>query len=132
MDSRKIVLKETGRTAAGVLVCTALMVGAFAALGRLDISVWLGSAAGTVLAVGNFFFMAVAAAMATDRARDDDAKGGKRLVQASQTVRFIVLALLLFVLAKSGKCNVISLLLPLAFVRPTMMIMQFFRKEEGA
>ena len=132
MDSRKIVLRETGKTAIGVLVCTAVMIGVFALLGRLDYSVWAGAAAGTVLAVGNFLFMAVTTAMATDRAKEDDAKGGKRLVQTSQSLRFLVLAVLLFALAKSGVCNVIALLLPLAFIRPAMMVMQFFRKEDDA
>lgn len=132
MDSRKIVIKETIRTTVGVIICTAVMICVFALLKRLNASVWLGALAGTVLAVGNFFFMAVTTAMATDRAKADDAKGGKRLVQTSQTVRFLILAVLLFALAKSGLCNVIALLLPIAFVRPAMMVMQFFRKEDDA
>lgn len=116
----------------GVIICTAVMICVFALLKRLNASVWLGALAGTVLAVGNFFFMAVTTSMATDRAKADDAKGGKRLVQTSQTVRFLILAVLLFALAKSGLCNVIALLLPIAFVRPAMMVMQFFRKEDDA
>ncbi len=132
MDSRQIVLKETGRIALGELVCVAVMLGVFALLNRLDGSVWLGAAAGTVLAVGNFFFMAVTTGMAVDRAKGDDAQTGKRLVQTSQTVRFLVLAGLLFALGKSGLCNVLALLLPLAFVRPAMMVMEFFRKKDDA
>lgn len=132
MDSRQIVLKETGRIAIGELVCVAVMLGVFALLNRLDSSVWLGAAAGMVLAVGNFFFMAVTTGMAVDRAKEDDAKTGKRLVQTSQTVRLLVLAVLLFALGKSGLCNVLSLLLPLAFVRPAMMVMEFFRKKDDA
>ena len=132
MDSRQIVLKETGRIALGELVCVAVMLGVFALLNRLDSSVWLGAAAGTVLAVGNFFFMAVTTGMAVDRAKEDDAKTGKRLVQTSQTVRLLVLAVLLFALGKSGLCNVLALLLPLAFVRPAMMVMEFFRKKDDA
>jgi cobalamin synthase len=132
MDSRQIVLKETGRIAIGELVCVAVMLGVFALLDRLDSSVWIGAAAGTVLAVGNFFFMAVTTGMAVDRAKEDDAKTGKRLVQTSQTVRLLVLAVLLFALGKSGLCNVLALLLPLAFVRPAMMVMEFFRKKDDA
>ena len=132
MDSRQIVLKETGRIALGELVCVAVMLGVFGLLNRLDSSVWLGAAAGTVLAVGNFFFMAVTTGMAVDRAKEDDAKTGKRLVQTSQTVRLLVLAVLLFALGKSGLCNVLALLLPLAFIRPAMMVMEFFRKKDDA
>ena len=36
MDSRKIVLKETAKMAIGVLVCTGLMLGVFALLGKLN------------------------------------------------------------------------------------------------
>ena len=131
MDSRQIVLKETGRIAIGELVCVAVMLGVFALLNRLDSSVWLGAAAGTVLAVGNFFFMAVTTGMAVDRAKEDDAKTGKRLVQTSQTVRLLVLAVLLFALGKSGLCNVIALVVPLVFVRFTLTLQEFFRRKPG-
>ena len=132
MDSRKIVLKETAKIAIGVLACTGLMLGVFALLGKFNASVLIGAAIGMVLAVGNFFFMAISTAVATERACEDDAKGGKRLVQSSQSIRFLVLAVILFAFAKSGICNVVALLLPLAFLRPSMMVMQFFGKGDDA
>ena len=46
MNSKKIVWQETGIAAAGVLLCTALMIGIFALAGKFDISVLLGGAAG--------------------------------------------------------------------------------------
>lgn len=132
MDSRKIVLKETAMIAIGVLSCTGLMLGVFALLGKFNASVLIGAAIGMVLAVANFFFMAISTAVATERACADDAKGGKRLVQSSQSIRFLVLAVILFAFAKSGICNVVALLLPLAFLRPSMMVMQFFGKGDDA
>jgi hypothetical protein len=35
----------------------------------------------------------------------------------------------MFALAKSGLCNVFSLVLPLLFVRPVLNLTQFFRKK---
>ncbi len=68
MDSRKIVFQETAVIAAGTAIGTVLMVGVFALLDRFDMSVLLGAAAGFLLTVGNFFFMAMVASLAADRA----------------------------------------------------------------
>ena len=65
MDSRKFVLKETAVVALGQAVCVAIMLGVFALLGKFDQTVWLGGVAGGVLATANFFFMAVAASVAS-------------------------------------------------------------------
>ena len=45
MDSKKIVLRETAPVAVGVAVCTVIMVGVFALLGKYDTSVLLGGIA---------------------------------------------------------------------------------------
>ena len=61
----------------GVIICTAVMMGIFALLGKFDISVLLGGVFGGVLAILNFFFMAVGASLAADKAEKQDVKGGK-------------------------------------------------------
>lgn len=132
MDSRKIVLRQTLTILVGVAVCSAVMVGIFALLGRYDGSVALGAAVGTVLATLNFFFMAVAAMMAADKAEQQNVKGGQALVQGSYLVRLVVLFLILFAFAKSGLCNVIALVVPLIFVRPVLTLTEFFRKSGEA
>ena len=91
MEARKIVFHETGIVAVGVLICTVLMIGVFALLGNLDLSVVLGGLVGLVLAVGNFFFMAICASLAADKATEQDVKGGKALVQSSYFIRLLVL-----------------------------------------
>ena len=53
---------------------------------------------------------------------------GKKMVQLSSTVRLILLGLLLFAGIKLGG-NVIALALPLVFVRPILMLVEFFRKK---
>ena len=129
MDSRKIALHETGVIAIGVLIGTAAMIGIFALLGRFSASVAIGGLIGAILSVANFFGVAVVGTLAADRAEQQDVEGGKKLIKSSYPIRIIVLAALLILFAKSGFCNVIALVLPLAFVRPTITISEFFRKK---
>lgn len=131
MNSKKIVFKETGIVAAGVLICTGVMIGVFALLGKYDTSVLLGGAAGALLAVGNFFFMAVGITLAADKAEKQEVNAGKLLARNSYLIRLLVLAVLLFACAKSGVFNLFALVLPLIFVRPSLTIAEFFRKTGG-
>ena len=131
MSSKKIVWKETGIVAAGVLICTAVMIGVFALLGKFDTSVLLGGAVGALLAVGNFFFMAVGIILAADKAQKQEVNAGKLLARNSYLIRLLVLAVLLFACAKSGLFNLFALVLPLVFVRPSLTIAEFFRKTGG-
>ena len=128
MDSRKIVWKETGIVALGQVICVGVMIGVFALLGYYDTTVLLGGIFGFLLSVLNFFFMAVGTSLAADKAEKQDVKGGKGLLQLSMALRYVVLLVLLFALAKSGLCNAIALALPLVFVRPVLTISEFFRK----
>ena len=66
MDSRKYVFKETLTIAVGEAICVAMMLGVFALLGKFNRSVVLGGILGGLIAVGNFFFMAVGTALAAD------------------------------------------------------------------
>lgn len=128
MESRKFIFKETAIVALGQAVCVAIMIGVFALLGSYDRSVLLGSIFGGLAAIANFFFMAVGASLAADKAEQQDVKGGKATVQLSYIVRMVVLAVILFALVKSGLCNVIATVLPLAFTRPILSVGEFFRK----
>ena len=128
-ESRKIVLKETGIIAIGEAVCVALMYGVYALLGKFSLSVLLGGLVGLVLATGNFFFLAVVATLAADRAENQDVAGGQKLMKSSYPIRLLVLAGLLILCAKSGVLDVIALVLPLLFVRPVLTIAEFFRKK---
>lgn len=130
MNPRKIVFHETAIVLLGVGVCAGLMVGVFALLGYFSMAVVLGALVGTVLAVGNFFFMALTVNLAADKAQSQDAAGGKSLVKRSYLLRLGVLFLLLFACAKSGFFNPLALVLPIVFVRPTLTVAEFFRKKE--
>jgi len=129
MDSRKIVYRETGVIAIGEAICLLLMLAVFALLGYYNSSVLLGGIIGTVLAIANFFFMAVGATLAADKAVQQDVKGGNALMKGSYALRLAVIFLILFACVKSGLCNAFASVLPLVFVRPIITIAEFFRKS---
>lgn len=128
MDHRKTVLKETLAVAVGELVCSTLMVGVFAALGYFQMNVLWGALAGSIVMIANYFFMAITVNLAADRAEKGEVTQAKKMVQLSSTVRLIVMGVALVVGIKLG-ANVIALALPLAFLRPILMVTEFFRKK---
>ncbi len=129
MESRKLVFKETAIVAAGEAICVAAMIGVFVLLGYYDTAVLLGGLMGGILAVLNFFFMAVMVNLAADRAEQGDAAAGQKLIKMSYPIRLLVLAVVLIACAKSGVFHVLAMVLPLIFVRPTLTIAEFFRKK---
>lgn len=129
MDSRKLVFKETAIILCGEILCVGVMFAIYALLGYFDTSVLLGGIAGAVVAAANFFFMAMMTQLAADRAENQDVEGGKKLLKASYPIRLLVLALVLIACGKSGFFDVLALVLPLVFVRPILMIAEFFRKK---
>ena len=128
MDSRKIVIKETGIVAAGELLLSAAMVGVFAALGYFEMRVLWGALAGTLVIVANYFFMAITVSVASERAAGGDAKAAQNMIQLSSAVRLLLVGGAVFLAIKLG-CNVVATLLPLAFIRPILMVTGFFRKK---
>ncbi len=128
MDSRKIVFQETGIVLLGEIIGTALMCAVFALLNKFDSSVLFGGMIGLALATGNFFFMAVSTCIATEKAQNENVKGGQSMIRSSYLLRLLVLFVILFACGKSGRFNIFSLALPLLFVRPTITIAEFFRK----
>ena len=130
-ESRKIVFKETALIASGELICVAIMCGVYAIIGKFALSVVLGGLVGLLVATGNFFFMAVAATLAADKAEAQDVEGGKKLMKGSYPIRMLVMAGILILCAKSGVFDVLALVLPLVFVRPILTVAEFFRKKGG-
>ena len=129
MESKKIVYRETFSIAVGEAVCVLLMLTVFALIKHWSGKVLLGGLIGYVLAVGNFFFMALGTSLAADRAENQNVKGGQVLIRSSYILRLVVLFVLLFASAKSGFCNPVALAVPLLFVRPVMTISEFFHKK---
>ena len=99
MNSRKFILRQTLLLAVGEVLLCAAMVGIFALLGYFEYKVIVGAAVGAVLAIGNFFFMALSSEMAADKATQQDQKGGQAVMKVSYRMRLLVLGVLLFVFA---------------------------------
>ena len=131
IDSRKFILQKTAIIGLGQALCVAVMIGIFVLLGCYDRSVLLGGIFGGIIAVGNFFVMAVCADLAADRAEQGNVKAGQALIKFSYFGRIAVIALVLFALVKSGLCHVISAVVPLIFNRPILTISEFFGKGKG-
>ena len=131
MDSRRIVFQETAVIALGQLICFPVTVLAFYLAGYLDRTVILGCVSGIVIALANFFFMAVSASLAADKAQQQNVKGGQSTIQTSFLTRQVLMFLALALCAKSGKMNLIALVIPILLVRPIITISEFFRKKGG-
>ena len=129
METRKIVLRETGIIAIGECVGVAVMIIIFALLGQFDRSVVLGGLIGGILSILSFFLMAVNANDAADKAINQDVKSGKAMLQFSYAARLAMIFVILFACVKSSLCNAFAIVIPLLFVRPTITIAEFFRKS---
>ena len=131
MDVRKELLRQTGVVALGEALGVAAMMGIFALLGKLNMSVVWGGIVGGLVAIANFFVMAIGVNIAADKAQNQDVKGGQAAIKGSYALRMIGMAVVLFAFAKSGICNVIALVVPLIFVRFTLTLWEFFRRKPG-
>ena len=128
MDSRKDVMKELLLVTVGVLLCSAIMVGVFALLGKFSVNVLISALAGSFIIILNYFFLAVTVTLAADKAQAGKADEAKKMMRLSPMVRLVVMAAALFIGIKAGG-NVIALVLPLVFLRPVLMVGEFFIKK---
>lgn len=131
MDIRKFIIKETAFLALGELVCLGAMFGIFAMFEAFDRTVIIGGVIGVVLALLNFFFMALAANSAADKAVEQDVKGGKATIKASFYGRMLALVALMYLFVKTGHCNTLALVIPVLLGSPIIMVVEFFRKSGG-
>ena len=131
MDSRKFVLKQTAIIAIGQAVCVAAMIGIFALLGQFNMAVLWGGLVGGILAIANFFLMAVGAMRAADKAQQQDVKGGQATIRSSMLLRLALMAVVLVAFSVSKICNPLAMVLPLAFTRPVLTLADFFGKAGG-
>ena len=128
MNSRAFILRETLYLLIGELICAAMIVGIYALIGRYSSGVVLGALVGSLLGTVNFFMLGVSADAAADKAQEQNVKGGKSLMRLSYTFRLIVLFVILFAFAKSGLCDPLAMVLPIALYLPILMVIEFLRK----
>lgn len=112
------------------LVCSGLMVGVFALLGRYTPQVAVGAIVGSVLAVANFAVLSIGVEKSVETFdRESNPAGAKLAVQMSSSVRLLVIAVVVFALLKAGVGEPVSMILPLLFTRVGTMAMSRTAKE---
>ena len=124
-------MQETAVIAIGEAVCVPLMVLGFFLCGRFDRAVVIGGIAGSLIALGNFFFMALSTSLAADKAQNQDVKGGQATMQLSFIVRQLLMFAALVLCAKSGMMDLLALVIPVLLVRPIITVAEFFRGKGG-
>ena len=131
MNEKKQTYRELLIIAVGELICLGLIYGGFALLHKLDQRVLIGGAVGVLTVVLNYFLMAVGVNAAADRAEAGDPARGKRIISLSMAGRYVLMIVVLVVGAKSGWCNVVAMVIPLALFRVILLIGEFFRRKDG-
>lgn len=128
MDSRKAVLHQTLTVAAGVLICTAAMVGVFVALNKFEWNVLWGAVTGWLVISLNHLFLGITVSNAADRAEKGEVKAARNMLALSSTVRLVCMGGAV-VLAIFLGANAVAAALPLLFARPVLSVTEFFGKK---
>lgn len=131
MDNWKQILRQTGEIALGVGLCTGLMLVIYYGIGKFSMRVLWGATAGFLLGVLNFLIMAIMACRAADKAQAQDVNAGKVLMQGSYFARLVLLFAVLVVLAKTGWCDPLAMVIPLVFVRPVITVVELMIKNKS-
>ena len=131
MDNRKQVLRQTGKIAVGVALCTGIMLVIYYAIGMFSTKILYGAVAGFFLGVGNFLAMAVVASRAADKAEAQDINAGRVLMQGSYFARLVLLFIVMVVLAKAQLCDPLAMVIPLVFVRPVITVSELLIKKKS-
>lgn len=128
LESRKIIFRETIVVLVGQIICIGVMFGIYALMKQFTAKVLWGGILGGLATILNFFFMAVFAGVAADKAERQDVKGGQAVLRISQLVRYVLTFVILFAIGISDACNLFAAALPFVFVRPIITVGAFFRK----
>lgn len=111
-------------------VCSSLMVGVFALLGKYTPQVAVGAIVGSVLAVANFAVLSIGVEKSVEAFdREGNPAGAKLAVQLSSSVRLLVIAAVVFVLLRVNVGEPVAMILPLLFTRIGTLVMSWTTKE---
>ena len=119
MKLQKSVLREVRHIAIGTAACAAVQLAAFALLGRLDGTVWLGTAVGAGFAVFNFILLGFTVQRAAG-----NAEKAKQIAQFSYSVRMLLTCVVAILGFQLGALNGVATALALFFPRITISVMQ--------
>ena len=132
-DSKKAFARQLTFLTVGEFLVVGLTCAIFFALGKFDMKVLWGGVLGMALAIGNFAVMAFFLTLASKKAVSGDVKGGQSVSSMSMIGRYLLLALVLFIVARTKIVNAIALVVPLALFRVILSVEELIStKEEKA
>ena len=82
----------------------------------------------------NFLFLSIGVSRAADKTENgqsEQAAARARLaIQGGSVVRLLVLAGVYIVILSADVCDPLAAILPLLFVQPSLMVLEYFRKDD--
>jgi hypothetical protein len=129
-ESKRQVYRELLIFAVGEALVLALVCAGFALFGRWSGKVPAGAAVGAGLAVLNYALMALGVLRAADKAEQGDPAAGRKTMTASMLGRYLLMIAVLVLGAKSGVCNVVAMVIPLAASRLLIFAAELFRRKD--
>lgn len=151
MPIQPAVLKETKKIALGTGVLSLLMIAVFLIIRQFDYTVILGALIGNLMAVGNFFLLALSVQKAAEQMNgvkldplpepvegeeekeipvSPEARQASRKMQLSYTLRLLGIAVLAIIAIKLPCFNSLAALIPLLFPRIVIFIMNLIPNKE--
>ncbi len=123
------VKRETGYIAVWVVLLSLVMEAVFLLVRKWDLSVLFGNLGGAVIAVGNFWLMAVTVCKAMEKGKPEEAAAR---VKATATIRLAGCALLCVLLIAVFKTNIYATVIPLLFPRIGIAFRPLIDRKRGA
>lgn len=128
MHKYRDVLGQVGRLAAVEAVCVAVILAVYFFLGGMTVKVLLGALIGGAMSVAHFLVLSVSVCNALDRAKSEEEAARVRVfIQASASMRLLVMAVILIVLFKMGVCDPVAALVPLLCAQLALKFIGLFQ-----
>lgn len=132
MYHNKAAIRQLLRVALGEILCVALMLTVYSAIGKWSVPVLWGAAFGCAAAILYFASISITVSRAADRAQTTGETAKARFsVQASSSVRLFAVALVYIIMLKVDLCDPLAALLPLLFLQVSINVTEYFRKNGG-
>ncbi|WP_294451217.1 ATP synthase subunit I [uncultured Gemmiger sp.] len=134
MHKYRDVLGQVGRLAAVEAVCVAVILAVYFFLGGMTVKVLLGALIGGAMSVAHFLVLSVSVCKALDCAKSEEEAARVRVsIQASASMRLLVMAVILIVLFKMGVCDPVAALVPLLCAQLALKFIGLFQggKEDA-
>lgn len=106
----------------------AVILAVYFFLGGMTVKVLLGALIGGAMSVAHFLVLSVSVCNALDRAKSEEEASRVRVfIQASASMRLLVMAVILIVLFKMGVCDPVAALVPLLCAQLALKFIGLFQ-----